>query len=66
MLLGLAVASVQPRAGRSASLVLALFSFIVYYNLMTLGQSWIAVGRSTSGHFCYNCTAVRWYAPPSR
>ena len=44
--LGLAVASVNPRAGRSASLVLALFSFIVYYNLMTLGQSWIAVGRS--------------------
>ena len=46
VLLGLAVASVNPRAGRSASLVLALFSFIVYYNLMTLGQSWIAVGRS--------------------
>ncbi len=45
VLLGLTVASVNPRAGRSSSLVFALFSFIVYYNLMTLGQSWIAMGR---------------------
>ena len=45
VLLGLTVASVNPRAGRSSSLVFALFAFIVYYNLMTLGQSWIALGR---------------------
>lgn len=45
VLLGLAVASVNPRAGRSSSLMFALFAFIVYYNLMTLGQSWIAAGR---------------------
>lgn len=42
---GLAVASVNPRAGRSTSMVFALFAFIVYYNLMTLGQSWISSGR---------------------
>lgn len=45
VVLGLAVASVNPRAGRSSSLMVALFAFIVYYNLMTLGQSWVAAGR---------------------
>ncbi|MFN7856631.1 MAG: LPS export ABC transporter permease LptF [Acidovorax sp.] len=45
VVLGLAVASVNPRAARSTSLVFALFAFIVYYNLMNLGQSWVAAGR---------------------
>ena len=45
VVLGLAVATVNPRAGRSTSLVFALFAFIVYYNLMTLGTSWVGAGR---------------------
>ncbi len=45
MVLGLAVASVNPRAGNSSSLMVALFAFIVYYNLMTLGESWVGAGR---------------------
>lgn len=45
VILGLAVASVNPRAARSTSLVFALFAFIIYYNLMTLGQSWVGAGR---------------------
>jgi len=45
IVLGLAVASVNPRAGSSSSLMIALFAFIVYYNLMTLGQSWVGAGR---------------------
>ena len=45
VVLGLALASVNPRAARSTSLVFALFAFIVYYNLMTLGQSWVGAGR---------------------
>ena len=45
VLLGLAVASVNPRAARSTSMVFALFAFIVYYNLMTLGQSWVGADR---------------------
>lgn len=45
VVLGLALASVNPRAARSTSLVFALFGFIVYYNLMTLGQSWVGAGR---------------------
>ena len=46
VILGLAVASVNPRAGGSGSLMLALFAFIVYYNLINLGQSWIANGAT--------------------
>ena len=45
VVLGLALASVNPRAGRSGSLVFALFAFVVYYNLMTLGQSWVGAGK---------------------
>ena len=51
VVLGLAVASVNPRAARSTSLVFALFAFIVYYNLMTLGQSWVGAGRLGLGSF---------------
>ena len=45
VLLALALASVNPRASRSGNLLLALFTFIVYYNLLTLGQSWVGSGR---------------------
>ena len=45
VVMGLAMASVNPRAGRSSSMLFALFTFVVYYNLMTFAQSWIASGR---------------------
>ncbi len=45
ILIGLAVSSVNPRASRSANHVFALFTFVVYYNLLNLGQNWIIVGR---------------------
>ena len=45
--MGLAMASVNPRAGRSSSLVFALFAFIVYYNMMTFAQSWISSGKTS-------------------
>lgn len=45
VVLGLAVASVNPRAGRDGNLLFALFAFIAYYNLMNLGQNWIFAGR---------------------
>ncbi len=45
VVLGLAVAIVNPRAHRSASLILALLAFMVYYNLMTVGQAWVGAGR---------------------
>jgi lipopolysaccharide export system permease protein len=46
VILAITVSSVNPRMGRSGNLVFALFSFIVYYNLLNLGQGWIANGRA--------------------
>ncbi len=47
VLLALGLASANPRASRSGNLMLALFAFIVYYNFMTLGQSWVASGKAS-------------------
>ena len=46
VLLAITVSSVNPRVGRSGNLVFALFAFVVYFNLLNLGQSWIANGRT--------------------
>lgn len=51
VLLGVTVSSVNPRVGRSGNLVFALFSFVVYFNLLNLGQSWI--GRGIAGFWPY-------------
>ena len=45
VLLGLAVSSVNPRAGNSSSLMIALLAFVVYYNLMSFSNSWISSGK---------------------
>ncbi|WBY02103.1 LPS export ABC transporter permease LptF [Ramlibacter tataouinensis] len=45
VVIAITVSSVNPRAGRSGNLVFALFAFIVYYNLLNLGQSWISSAR---------------------
>lgn len=45
VVLAITVSSVNPRVGRSGNLVFALFAFVVYYNLLNLGQSWIGSGR---------------------
>lgn len=45
VLIAVALAQANPRIGRSGNLMLALFSFIVYYNLLNLGQAWIANGQ---------------------
>jgi lipopolysaccharide export system permease protein len=45
ILLALAVSSVNPRAGRSYHLALALFLFVAYFNMLNVGQSWIGSGR---------------------
>jgi lipopolysaccharide export system permease protein len=46
VLLALLVSAVNPRAGRSLGIVFALLAFVVYYNLLSLGYSRIASGRS--------------------
>lgn len=45
LLLGVATGRAQPRRGRTASLMFALLVFIVYFNLINLGQAWVASGR---------------------
>ena len=44
VLIGLVVSSANPRIGRNINLFFSLFTFIVYYNLVTLGSSRIAAG----------------------
>jgi len=45
VVIAITVSSVNPRAGRGGNLLFALFAFVIYYNLLNLGQSWIAGGR---------------------
>jgi lipopolysaccharide export system permease protein len=45
LLIALASTRINPRAGRSLNTIFALLAFVVYYNLITLGQSWIGSGR---------------------
>ena len=45
LILALGITIVNPRAGQSTSLVVALIAFVVYYNLMSMGQSWVAADR---------------------
>lgn len=47
----LALSSVNPRAGRSLSLVFSLFAFVVYYNLLNLGQSWVMDAQTSLGAY---------------
>ena len=44
-LLAIPLSFVNPRAGRSANLLLALFTYLLYNNLMTISQAWVADGR---------------------
>ena len=44
-LLAIPLSFVNPRAGRSANMLLAVFSYLVYNNLMTISQAWVASGR---------------------
>ncbi|GHU04081.1 LPS export ABC transporter permease LptF [Betaproteobacteria bacterium] len=43
--LAIPLSFVNPRAGRSANFLLALFVYLVYNNMMTVGQAWVASGR---------------------
>jgi lipopolysaccharide export system permease protein len=45
VIIALAITSANHRVGRSGNLALALFVFVVYYNFINLGQSWISAGK---------------------
>ena len=49
VLLGLAVSSVNTRVGRSSYILFALMTFVLYFNLLNLGQGWIAAGQVKFG-----------------
>jgi lipopolysaccharide export system permease protein len=43
--MAIGLSGVNPRASRSGNMLFALFTFIVYFNLLNLGQSWISRER---------------------
>jgi len=45
LLLALAITSANPRVGRGGNFALALFLFVLYYNLINLGQNWVSSGQ---------------------
>jgi lipopolysaccharide export system permease protein len=49
VVLAIALASVNPRGGRSGNLIFVLLTFVVYNNLVNLGQSWIFGGSISFG-----------------
>jgi lipopolysaccharide export system permease protein len=51
VILAVALASVNPRGGRSGNMIFVLLTFVVYNNLVNLGQSWIFVGLISFSNF---------------
>ncbi len=49
VVLALAITDANPRRGRSGSLVFAILAFMVYNNLVNLGQSWVFSGLVSFG-----------------
>lgn len=45
VLLAIPLAYVNPRAGRSANMLLAILIYAIYNNLLAVSQSWVAQGR---------------------
>jgi lipopolysaccharide export system permease protein len=44
-LLAIPLSYVNPRAGRSANMVMAILVYVVYNNLMSVSQAWVAQGK---------------------
>jgi len=45
VIIGVAISNVNPRVSKSINLILSLFIFVIYFNLLNLGQNWIASGK---------------------
>jgi len=45
VLLALALSAVNPRVGRSYHLGMALLVFVLYFNLLNVGRSWVSTGQ---------------------
>jgi lipopolysaccharide export system permease protein len=44
-LLAIPLSFVNPRAGRSLNLIMAILAYMVYSNLISIAQAWVAQGR---------------------
>jgi lipopolysaccharide export system permease protein len=44
-LLAIPLSFVNPRAGRSANMLLAILVYVIYNNLLTISQGWVANGK---------------------
>ena len=42
VLVAVAISTGNPRAGRSGNIAFALFAFLLYFNLLNLGETWVA------------------------
>lgn len=51
VILGLALAGVNPRVGRAANIGFAFMAFILYFNFLSLGKTWIEGGQVPMGIF---------------
>lgn len=51
LVIATAASTINPRVGRGGGLLVALFAFITYYNLLNLGQNWIASGKASMPGF---------------
>lgn len=51
VILAIALASVNPRGGRSGSMIFVVLTFVVYNNMVNVGQSWIFSGLIGFGNF---------------
>ena len=65
IVISLALASVDPRAGKSAPLMLALFTFIAYFNLVNIGKNYSEAGKASPFmmlifHFVILLLAAMW------
>ncbi|WP_349743811.1 LPS export ABC transporter permease LptF [Roseateles cavernae] len=49
VLLGIGMSAANPRRANNWNLLFALLSFVVYFNLINLSQSWVAAGRMGMG-----------------
>ncbi len=47
VIIGVAVSTVNPRVKKSVNLIFALFTFVIYFNLLSMGQSWITAEKIT-------------------
>ncbi|NDC61652.1 MAG: LPS export ABC transporter permease LptF [Betaproteobacteria bacterium] len=49
LLLAIAIPFINPRTGRSGSLIMAMITFFIYYNLVNLSRTWVASGEYAMG-----------------